>query len=109
MSIRCVFLFLAFLRDDLNDCCGSFCQCSLGRQDDLWKLKLWHFDKEGERDVAREKEAKVGKGLYCSSVSWQMKRAPICRKHLSPLFLTSNGRKTHFFQRKPQTDAHFIC
>lgn len=55
------------------------------RQDDLWKLKLWHFDSEGERDVAREEEAKVGKGLYCSSVSWQMKRAVIWRKHLSPL------------------------
>lgn len=55
------------------------------RQDDLWKLKLWHFDNQGERDVAREEETKVGKGLYCSSVSWQMKRAVICRKHLSPL------------------------
>lgn len=54
-------------------------------QDDLWTLKLWHFDNEGGRDVAREdEEEEVGKGLYCSSVSWQMKRAVICRKHLSP-------------------------
>lgn len=26
-----------------------------------------------------------GGGLYCAAASWQMKRAAICRKHLSPL------------------------
>lgn len=37
----------------------------------------------GRRDVAREEE--VGRGLYHSAVSWQMKRTAICRKYFSPL------------------------
>lgn len=65
---------------------------------------------KGERDVAREEEAKVGKGLYCSSVSWQMKRAVICRKHLSPLSSSPVMDAKHVsFREKARTDEHFIC
>lgn len=74
------------------------------RQDDLWKLKLWHFDNEGERDVAREEEeAEVVKGLYCSFVSWQMKRGVICRKHLSPPSSSQVIDSKHIsFREKPR-------
>lgn len=67
---------------------------------------LEHFDNKGKgRERCSERgggdRGGVGKGLYCSAVSWQMKRAVICRKHLlSSLFLTNNGHETHFFQRK---------
>lgn len=76
------------------------------RRDDLWKLKLWHFDNEGSE---MKEEAEVGKGLYCSFVSWQMKRAVICRKHLSPPSSSPVIDAKHFFQRKAQTDEHFLC
>lgn len=80
------------------------------RQDDLWRLKLWHFDYEGEQDVAGEEEGEVGKGLYCSFVSWQMKRAVICRKHLSPASSSPVIDAKHIsFREKPRQMNTLIC
>lgn len=53
-----------------------------------------------------------GKGLYCSAVSWQMKRTVICRKHLfsSRSFPpTNNGHKTNVsFKERPDTVTLYL-
>lgn len=50
-----------------------------------------------------------GKGLYCSAVSWQMKRAVICRKHLCPRSSSPIMDTKHIsFKEKPDTVTLYL-